>query len=299
MVTFWHRCGAMVAAVAVVGGCGAAADLVEAEPSAEVSPSGDTTPSPSPTSESPSPSPTKPTPVAPKPKVGECRRIEPYMIGVGSDISERQTTPCGKTHNAQTYFVGRMNKPMQDAAKAGNGVRLQREVSGICGRKLTDWLGGSGEDVAVSVFKFLVNAPPAHQVQAGARWFTCDLFGIRVANKSKLAALPATTKGLLKSNRANRWARCNRGDFSDGTTNIVICTRPHTYRAIGGIHLGKAKAKYPGPQRMNRSLKSSCLGPVQSHVGASGGFNYAWTWPSSDDWKIGVHWGLCYVKSDS
>lgn len=298
MVTIWQRCAIAAAVAVVLGGCGAAADLVEAEPTEEPSPT-----EPSPTgaspSPSPSPSPTQPTPAVTKPKVGECRRIDAILTMLGTDTTERQPIPCRETHNAQTFHVGLMDKPMQDAAKGGNAARLRAEASQRCRRELTAWLGGSGEDAAVSAFRFVVNAPNPSAADSGARWFTCDLFASRVANDFKLAALPPVTKGILTTNKAEDWSLCNRGSFKGGTVNLVVCSRPHTYRAIGGIHLGDANAKYPGANRMDRSLEAACDEPVRAYLGVSGGFSYAWTYPGREDWNDGNRWGLCYIKSKS
>jgi Septum formation len=300
-VTIWQRCAAVLAAAVVLGGCGAAADLVEAEPTDEPSPTEPTSPSPtspsptSPTSASPSPTP----PVVAKPKVGECRRIDSFQTVLGADTTERQPLPCGETHNAQTYFVGLMNQAMQDTATSGNAVRLRSEISPVCRRELTEWLGGSGEDAAYSAFRFVVTAPSPDAVGSGVRWFSCDLFATRVANDFKLTSLPPDTRGILTTDNAGQWSLCNRGNFQGGTTNLVICTRPHTYRAIGGIHLGDADTKYPGSNRMDRTLESACVGKVRAYLGTSAGFNYGWTYPGRDDWNDGNHWGLCYLKTGS
>jgi Septum formation len=294
-VRIWQRCGALAAAVVMLGGCGAAADLVESADEAGPTSPTPTDPTTSPTE--PSPDPTTPTaPTIVKPKPGECRRIDAYLMTLGTDTAERRTIPCQQPHNAQTYFVGLMGQAGQDAAKSGNPVRLRRELTGVCARRLTDWLGGSGEDVAVSVFDYIVTAPGPDLLAAGARWFTCDLYAVRVANDSKLAAIPPRTQGILNSGKARDWSRCNLGNFPGGTTNIVVCTRRHTYRAVGGIHLGGGNAKYPGGNSMDRSLESACTGPVQTYLGRTDGYRYAWTWPSRGDWNDGNHWGLCYVK---
>ena len=300
IVTIWRRCAVAAAAALVLGGCGNAADLVADDPRDR--PATDASPSPSPTESSPTESSPTPKPTrstAPKPKVGECRRIDAVMAMLGADNGERRTVPCGQTHNAQTYYVGRMSESMLKALHATNPDRLLRATTPLCWRKLPGWLGGSREDVAVSAFEPVVGAPTPTEVEAGARWFTCDVYAVRVRNDSKLAALPPNTRGILKSKRAEDWSLCNRGNFKGGTTNLVICTRPHTYRAVAGIRLGGPNAKYPGARRMDRSLERACTNPVRAYLGVPGGFHYAWTFPGRADWNYGDHWGLCYIQSKS
>jgi hypothetical protein len=298
MVTNWHRFAALLAAV-VLSGCGAAADLVESEPTPEPSPTEPTSPAtPSPTE----PGPTKPTtrPAAnPEPKVGQCRRTDPFVGVIGSTTEVRKPVPCGETHNAETYFVGLMNESMQAAARHGRGDLLRAQVSGICGRQLSAWLGASGEDIALSVFGFIVGAPAPADVGPGLRWFSCDVYAIRVMNGLKLTALPGTTKGILKSKKAGAWDRCNRGGFADGTANNVVCTRSHTYRAVAGVHLGDLEAKYPGSKALDKRLDGACSGRVRAYLNTTASFHYGYTWPGPKQWKTGDRWGICYTETSS
>jgi hypothetical protein len=299
MVTIWQRGAAAVAVALLLAGCGAATDLVESEPTGEPSPTEPT--SSSPTEPSPTePSPTASTePVAATPKVGECRRTDPFLSALGGSLEVREPLPCGETHNAQTYFVGLMNEAMQAAARSGNANRLRAEVAGICGRKLIGWLGSNGEGVALSVFDFIVGAPGPDEVSPGSRWFSCDVYAIRALNGLKLIALPPDTKGLLSSGEADDWTQCNRGGFDSGTSNIVVCTRGHAYRAVAGVDLAGLDAAYPGNNTLDSRLESECSGRVRAYLNTSGSFNYGFTWPSREQWKTGDRWGICYAQTSS
>ncbi|HYJ69131.1 MAG TPA: septum formation family protein [Nocardioidaceae bacterium] len=300
-MTIWHRAAAVLAAVVVLSGCGAAADLVESEPTTEPSPTDPTSPSPTPTDPSPT-QPTSPTttPAAnPEPKVGECRRTDPFVGVVGSTTEVREPVPCGDTHNAETYFVGLMNESMQAAARQGKGDLLRAEVSGICSRKLSGWLGGSGADVALSVFDFIVGAPASDAVGPDQRWFSCDVYAVRAMNGLKLIALPATTQGILRAANAADWSRCNRGGFGNGSTNNVVCTRPHSYRAVAAVHLGDLNAKYPSSQTLDSRLSSDCSGRVRAYLNTTASFHYGYTWPGRKQWDTGDRWGICYAETDS
>jgi hypothetical protein len=300
MVEIWRRGAATLAVVLMVGGCGAAADLVESEPTTEPSPTETSPTEPSPTEPSPTePSPTPTQPVAAEPKVGECRRTNPFLSALGGSLEVRKPVPCRDTHNAQTYFVGLMNEAMQAAARRGNANGLRAEVAGICGRKLSEWLGGSGEDVALSVFDYIVGAPGPDEVGADARWFSCDAYAIRAMNGLKLIALPPDTRGILNSRQADDWTQCNRGGFGSGTSNIVVCTRGHAYRAVAGVHLDSLDAKYPGSNNLDSRLESECSGRVRAYLNTSGSFNYGFTWPSRQQWNTGDRWGICYAQTSS
>src|SRR5262245_20203624 len=150
MVTIWQRTAVALGALLLASACGSTTDLVDSEPTDNAT---DSTASPSPTeptesTESPTTAPT--VPATSEPKVGECRRTNPVQSALGGSLEVRKALPCSENHNAQTFFVGLMNEEAQAAARRGNGNRLRFLVSGICSRKLADWLGGSREDAARS-----------------------------------------------------------------------------------------------------------------------------------------------------
>jgi len=299
MVTIWQRTAVALGALLLASACGSTTDLVDSEPTgAADSPSPTGPPSPTaPTGATESPSPT--TPATAVPKVGECRRTNPVQSALGGSLEVREPLPCSQTHNAQTFFVGLMNQEAQAAARSNNGDRLRFLVSGICGRQLAAWLGGSSEDVALSVFDFIVGAPGPEEIGPGARWFSCDTYAIRAQNGLKLISLPRSTKGVLSSSNADEWTQCNRGGFGDGTTNIVVCSQKHSYRAVAGIHLADLNASYPGSKSLQSRLERDCTTRVRAYLGTTAGFNYGVTWPSRRQWNTGDRWGICYAQTSS
>ncbi len=300
-MTTWHRAVAVLAAAVVLAGCGAAADLVESDPTAapgETEPASPDTPSPTDETPTQSTPPTEPA-ASPQPKVGECRRTDPYVGVIGSTTEVRKPVPCGATHNAETYYVGLMNESMQTAARQGEGGLLRAQVSGICSRKLSAWLGAPGSDVALSVFEFIVGAPPPATVSPTTRWFSCDVYAIRTQKELRLIALPRTTQGILESSRAAAWARCNRGDLGSGRTNNVVCTHPHTDRAVSAVILGDLDAEYPGSKTLDNRLSNMCAHRVRAYLNTTASFHYGYTWPGRKQWNTGARWGICYTETDS
>lgn len=286
---------AAVAAVLVANGCGGAGDLVESEPSPTA---GGSPTEAGPTTSSESSGASDPA-AAPVPKVGECRRTDPFASTLGNSTEVPKAVPCRQTHNAQTYFVGLMNESMQAAARRGKARQLRGEVAGICGRHLSSWLGGSGAETALSVFDFVVGAPMPTEVGSANRWFSCDVYAVRIMSRLKLVALPKTTKGLLAAEDAEDWSTCNHGGFGAGASNTVICSRPHAYRGVAAIRLGRPKDTYPGSKTLNSKLNSVCTGQVRAYLNTTGSFRFAYTWPSPKRWKGGDRWGICYVKTSS
>jgi Septum formation len=301
MVTIWKRAAIALAVLMTASACGSTTDLVESDPTgrAATAPTASTSPTDPSRSTPTSPSPPPTPPAAAEPKVGECRRTDPIRSALGGSLEVRKPVPCGEIHNAETYFVGLMNEQAQAAARSGNATRLRSLVAGICGRQLADWLGGSGEDVALSVFDFVVGAPRPKEVGPSARWYSCDAYAIRAMNGLKLTGLPRTTKGVLSSARADAWTQCNRGGFEDGT-NIVVCSKTHSYRAVAGIHLGDLNARYPGSNSLESRLKDQCTSRVRAYLdNTTAGFNYGVTWPSLRQWNTGDRWGICYAETAS
>ena len=291
---------AAVAGLVVLGlsssGCADAADLAIEAPETASTPSPTAAPTtPSPTTPEASETTPPPEPEEPEPAVGECRRLPRNEALLGVSLRPTPVVRCSKGHNAQTYFVGRLDRDAADAALKADRARVYAQVADRCRRHLTEWVGGDGDDLALSQFDFVVGVPGVTDVAAGARWLRCDAVVRRT--EQSFQPLPRSTRGVLASARAERYGSCIKGDMEDGTT--VICSLPHRWRGASAVRLGSREAKFPGGSVVNARMRDLCATRVRAYLGTTGAFEYGWVRPTKSSWKGGDRYGVCYAELSS
>ena len=76
-----------------------------------------------------------------------------------------------------------------------------------------------------------------------------------------------------------------------------MCNQSHTYRAVAALRLGAEDASYPGESVTKDDGSQRCDDFVSDLLGVGGGYSYAWTYPSSEDWDNGQRFGYCWNKT--
>jgi len=79
----------------------------------------------------------------------------------------------------------------------------------------------------------------------------------------------------------------------------VMCNQDHDYRALTALRLGADDADYPGQQAVGADGQQRCDDYISETLGLGGGYTYAWTYPSLDDWDAGQRFGFCWNKTGS
>ncbi len=210
---------------------------------------------------------------------------------MGVTLRASRTVPCSKTHNAQTYHVGRLTPEMRKAARTGDVTALYALAGGRCRRILPHWLGGSAGDVALSQFRFVVAAPTRAAVAAGARWLRCDL--VAHQTRHRLLSLSPNTSGVLGTRRATGYRSCARGDIA--AANTVVCSLRHRWRAVHAVRVDPPKAGFPGRHAVSSRMRSTCESRVRAYLRTTGAFRFGWIRPTKVLWNHGAHYGVCYA----
>jgi Septum formation len=229
----------------------------------------------------------------PPPRGSSCYRLD--FEEATRPTSDASPVPCSRRHSAQTYFVGRLDTVVDGHLLAVDSKVAQRQVARTCPRKLDDHVGGSPEARALSRLRPVWFSPTLAQSDEGASWFRCD--AVALGGSSTLAPLPppARLRGILDLPGAlEEVGLC--GTAAPGARGFerVICSRKHSWRAIGTIDIGSG-GSYPGAAAVREAGEGTCRDQVQQATGALDRLSYGWEWPTAEQWREGRHFGYCWA----
>ena len=232
----------------------------------------------------------------PAPKTGECRDLDAGDIGRFSNGAAPQA--CGKPHTAYTYEVGELPESVAFAGVDIGNDAVQEAAAGACQAAYADFVGGDTATRALARLTPTYFLPRQRGFDAGAHWVRCDV--VALATDDSLAPLPAKLAGFLDRDDAlDDYGVCSDGDPSSSGSALVMCSEPHTYRALDALRLGGPQTDYPGTATARDDGQQACEDLVKESLGVDGGFTYAWTYPSAQDWNNGQRFGYCWSKSRS
>jgi hypothetical protein len=263
------------------------------EPSAgpnSTQPTGDATAS-SPTSSSPTtPAPPTATP-APRPQDGACYRLD-YRQAVAPTAAAKPVR-CSGRHTALTYGVGRVDAVVDGHLLAVDSDRVQAQVAAECPRRLPRFLGGSAEDLRLSMLRAVWFTPSVAESDAGADWYRCDV--IAVAADEKLAPLSGRLAGILdRPQDADRYGMCGTAGPGSAGFRRVICSSPHSWRAIATVGLAGGR-RYPGEGVVREAGQDRCQDEGRAVADDALNFQWGYEAPTRKQWESGQHYGLCWA----
>lgn len=228
------------------------------------------------------------------PPVNTCHQLTYSSTSLYSDGSA--TVPCSKPHTAFTFAVptlpagvivkgvGIGNKTIQDAAAAS------------CRSAFDRFIGGSPASRALSRITMTYFLPSQAGFDLGAHWVRCDL--IAMQTQTALGDVPTNPRHFLdQANALDAFGACSQGDPGSPSFRLVICSQPHTYRALAALRLGADTSKYPGDTVTRVEGKRHCAHVISSQLNRSGGYTYGWTYPTAANWAQGQRFGYCWNKT--
>jgi hypothetical protein len=245
--------------------------------------------SPTPSESSPSSKPpvAKPPPAPPE---RACYRMA-YAQAL-APTTAAGSVKCTQPHTSVTYDVGTISAVVDGHLLAIDSDRVQAQVAGTCPRRLPAFLGGTADDLHLSMLRSVWFTPTVEDSDAGADWFRCDV--IAVAGNDSLAQLKPGMGGVLGTEAGrDQFGMC--GTAQPGTEDFarVICSRAHSWRAIQVVHF--SEDRYPGPAAAREAGQAPCEDAGRG--AASDALDYTWgyEWPTKEQWDGGQHYGLCWV----
>lgn len=239
----------------------------------------------------------RPTPThdpAPRPKIGECRQLT--FGAMGRYTNDGATTSCESSHTSLTFAVKDLPKDVAfDGVDIGNDA-VQEKASLLCRADFARYVGGSAETRALSRLSVTYFLPTQQDFDAGSRWVRCDVIALQ--SPQVLAPLPNPVKDFNTTGTAlDDYGVCSRGEPGSSGTLLVMCDQDHTYRALTALRLGSDSAGYPGEEVVGTDGQKRCDNFISDALGLGGGYTYAWTYPSMDDWRNGQRFGFCWNET--
>ena len=235
---------------------------------------------------------TKPTPASPPPAPRDrsCYRLT-YDEAV-APTSEARKVACTATHTSMTYAVGSLDPVVDGHLLAVDSDRVQAQVAAECPRRLPSFLGGTPDDLHLSMLRAVWFTPTVELSDAGADWFRCDV--IAVASDGRLAPLTQRMAGVLGTEAGqDRFGMCGTAEPGTADFSRVICSSDHSWRAVDVVHF--ASDKYPGPAAAREAGQGPCEDAGRATASDALDFTWGYEWPTREQWDAGQTYGLCWI----
>ncbi|GAA4369845.1 septum formation family protein [Nocardioides caricicola] len=243
--------------------------------------SGGSEPGSAPTPSS-SPSASESTAVPPPPPPGEraCYLLR-YDAAV-ADHNHADPVSCRREHTAATYYVGDVRIPTEQRAAQQ------------CPARLDGYLGGDAEARALTMLRPVWFTPTPEEVEAGARWFRCDV--VALAADGRLAPLTGPVEGALdRPETRDQYAMCGTAEPGSRDFRRVICARTHTWRAISVVPF--SARTYPGEAAVREAGQDPCQAAGAAVADDSLDYRWGYEWPTRDQWDAGQRYGRCWAPN--
>jgi len=248
------------------------------------------TPSAEPTTE-PSPH-ARPTPaqLPPAPREGACYRLG-YADAVAPTTNQRDV-PCRRAHTSVTFAVGELDTVVDGHLVTVDTERVRDQVSAACPRLFARRVGGTREQRQLSLLQPVGFTPTVEQSDRGATWFRCD--AVAVAQGNRLAPIDTDLRGVLDTEQGRtRYGRCAPAGPGESGFRTVICSNPHSWRAVRTVPL--PRGRYPGAEAVRTAGTRPCRAAGRAAAGNTLDFEWGYEWPTPERWRQGRTFGICWV----
>ncbi|WP_310526265.1 septum formation family protein, partial [Nocardioides sp.] len=237
----------------------------------------------------PSPAPSPKVAVVPRPAKNGCHRLS-YAQAVAPVVGGTEVA-CRKPHTSQTYKIGRLSLVSSGHLMAVDSPSVQAAVASSCTTLLRAHVGGSPEDLRLSMVQAVWFTPSVEEAAAGADWFRCDV--VALATPGRLAALPRSTEGLVGA--SDRFAMCGTTSPSAASFRRVPCSAAHSWVATSTVALS-AKS-YPSATASSTQMESACRSAARNRAADPLDFTWSEERPSKDQWDAGRRYGICWAPA--
>lgn len=229
-----------------------------------------------------------------------CRRLS-YAQAV-APTNDAEPTPCAAAHTAETFAVGELRTINAGHLLAVDSAVVQRQVAETCPRRLAKFVGGTAEDLRLSMLRAVWFTPTVAQSDAGANWFRCDV--VVIDAKDRLADVRGRLQGVLATPEGReRYGMCGTDKPGAADFERTVCRNPHSWRAIGTVDLLEGTRTEPAPYPGVRSVRDAGqdLCNDQGRAVADDALDYRWgyEWPTATQWATGQTYGRCWAPDGS
>jgi len=227
-----------------------------------------------------------------RPRPGDCHTMTLKQVTATS--ADNTSTDCLHRPTAITVAVGELKVKGKDVEP--DSAAAQDLMRRTCEPRLAKWLGADREELRLSRLTAVWFVPTPEQVQAGARWFRCDVVGFERGDNLFPLPPPNELEGVLGKDKGGRYALCGTARPGTKTFERVTCSRKHAWRALTTIDLEGGKT-YPGQGKVREDGDSACSDAAGEQAGDATRYEYGWEWPSRQQWRAGQRYGFCWVPA--
>lgn len=226
-----------------------------------------------------------------EPELGACRVLDPDDVAEASNATK--TVECTEDHTAETFAVGPLNG-FDDADY--DDPDLSTHAYQVCSDAFEKFLGADESMVMRTVVSWAWFRPSEKAWDEGARWYRCDVIG-GGEQSEEYFNLPTTAKGLLRDRNDDTWMVCADG-ANLAEAERVRCTKPHTWRAVTTIKVGKDTDPYPGDRMVEVKSRDFCSDSVGAWMNYPIDYDFAYTWFHEAEWEAGNRRSICWAKTE-
>lgn len=224
------------------------------------------------------------------PEVGACYQL-PFETAV-APTSKSKPVDCSTKHTSETVAVGTIDAVVDGHLLAVDSEHVQAQVARACPKALTAYVGGSLEQLRLSMVRPVWFTPTVEESDAGADWYRCD--AVVLAGTSTLAELTSRLKGGLgKANVRDRYAMCGTAAPDAKNFERVPCSSKHSWRAIDVVPF--RDGAYPGEKTVRAAGRTTCEDAAADIADDPLAFEWGYEWPTKEQWDMGQTFGRCWA----
>ncbi len=239
---------------------------------------------------------------APRPAPRACYRLD--IETAVAPTSTAPAVPCTRPHTSVTYAVGTLDTVVGGHLLAVDSRRVRAQPARACPPLLAPFLGGTVDDLRLSMLRAVWFTPTVEESDAGAEWFRCDV--IALAGQDRLAPLGGAgagagvgaMAGLLDRPEAERLAMCGTAEPGRPDFARVTCASTHSWRAVRVIPLAATSGDdgaYPGEGVARDAGRVTCKDVGERAANDKLNFSWGYEWPSAEQWSAGQTYGRCWI----
>ncbi len=235
-------------------------------------------------------SPTAAASPASRPAAGACYQLT--WDQALAPTSDAAPVRCGSRHTSVTFAVGSLDDLLAGHLLGVDSAAVQEQVASTCPKRLRRYVGGSTEDLRLSMLRAVWFTPTVAQSDTGASWYRCEL--IAVARDGRLAGLSGRLRGVLDGQAGrDRYGMCATAAPDEPDFERVICSARHTWRAVATVDL--PGRRYPGAAAARRAGQGVCEDAGRDRAEDPLSFQWGYEWPTRRQWANGQTYGRCWV----
>ncbi|TYL51811.1 hypothetical protein FXB39_08570 [Nocardioides sp. BGMRC 2183] len=227
------------------------------------------------------------------PERGACYRLR-FRAAV-APTSEASPRDCAQAHTSETYAVGQLETVVDGHLLAVDSTAVQEQVATACPAGLGEFLGGTEDDLRLSMIRPVWFTPSVESSDQGANWYRCD--AVVVNGSSSLIATTGSLRGIL-DREADREtvAMCGTAAPDDKGFTRVPCSEEHSWKAISVVAF--PDGDYPGEAAARDRGAAPCEDAANQQAEDPLDFEWGYEWPTEAQWQAGQTFGRCWAPTN-